>query len=280
MPGVSFDRAAEYYDATRGYHAGSAERIRDAIVALTGAGPQSRLLELGVGTGRIALPFIRAGYDFTGVDLSQPMMDRLLAKIAGDPGRASYRVSLQQADVTKLPFADSSFDVIMSVHVLHLVDDWRAALREAARVLQPGGWLLIAHDGGGGDDRPIEAAAVPEPMLVRERWLRLREELGIAHPSGRSNIWGSDQRLAGELRALGARVQDVRLASYQRPPITPREMLERLRARMYSSDWAATDEQHAEMVRRLEQWFAHAIAAPDQPAITGGEFVALAARWV
>ncbi len=279
MPGVSFDRAAEYYDATRGYHTGSAERIRDAIVAHTGAGPGSRLLELGVGTGRIALPFIRAGYDFTGVDLSQAMMDRLLAKIASDPERASYRVGLHLADVTALPFADSSFDVIMSVHVLHLVDDWRAALREAARVLRPGGWLLIAHDGGPNEDMAAGNAVEPEPMLVREQWMRLREELGVAHPSGRSNMWGSDQRLIDELRALGANVQDVRLASYERPPITPREMLERLRARMYSSDWASSDEQHAEMVRRLEQWFAHAIAAPDQPAITGGEFCALVARW-
>jgi len=153
MPGISFDRAAAYYDATRGYGEGSAERIRDAIVAYTGIGQGARVLELGVGTGRIMLPFIRAGYDVTGVDLSQTMMDRLLAQIAGDPGRAGYRVELHQADITALPFGDAAFDLVVAVHVLHLVDDWRAALREARRVLRPGGELrvlehVLAHEPG------------------------------------------------------------------------------------------------------------------------------------
>ena len=47
MSPVSFDRAAEYYDTTRGYADGSAERIRDAIVAYTAAGRDTRFLELG-----------------------------------------------------------------------------------------------------------------------------------------------------------------------------------------------------------------------------------------
>src|SRR5262245_29942346 len=88
MSPVSFDRAAEYYDTTRGYAAGSAERIRDAIVAYIGAERDARFLELGVGTGRIALPFIRAGDHYTGVDISQAMLERLSGKLTGDPGRA------------------------------------------------------------------------------------------------------------------------------------------------------------------------------------------------
>lgn len=279
MPGVSFDRAAEYYDATRGYQAGSAERIRDAIVAYAGMRPDSRLLELGIGTGRIALPFIRAGYAVTGVDLSQAMMERLRAALADDPQGAGYRLELRQADVTALPFAEASFDVVLAVHVLHLVDDWQAALREARRVLRPGGRLLLGHDSGAGDGRPIAGEAVPAPVLVREHWLRLRDELGLKRPVGRSNLWGSDHALAEGLQALGAQVEERVLASYERPPITPRQMLGRLRERMYSSDWQTTDEQHAEMLRRMEAWFAEAIAAPDTPASMQGEFRVLAARW-
>src|SRR5215211_953512 len=161
MPGVSFDRAAEYYDATRGYRDGSAERIRDAIVAHTGAGPSTRWLELGVGTGRIALPFIRAGYDYTGVDISQAMMDRLVGKLAEDSGRPEYRFELRQADITELPFEDSAFDVIIMVHVLHLVADWQAVLREARRVLRPGGWLLLGEDSEPNEGAPSDDAGVP-----------------------------------------------------------------------------------------------------------------------
>jgi ubiquinone/menaquinone biosynthesis C-methylase UbiE len=93
MSPVSFDRAAEYYDATRGYAEGSAERIRDAIAAYAGAGQHTRFLELGVGTGRIALPFIRAGYDYTGVDISPAMMQRLAGKLAGDAGASAFATS-------------------------------------------------------------------------------------------------------------------------------------------------------------------------------------------
>jgi len=66
MPGISFDRAAEYYDNTRGFPEGVDEQIRAAIVNYTGASFNTRFLELGVGTGRIALPFIQAGYDYSG----------------------------------------------------------------------------------------------------------------------------------------------------------------------------------------------------------------------
>ena len=279
MPGVSFDRAAEYYDATRGYAAGSAERIRDAIVAHTGIGADARVLELGVGTGRIALPFIRAGFDFTGIDLSQAMMDRLLAQIAGDAGRASYRLDLRQGDVTALPFADASFDLIVSVHVVHLVDDWQAMLREAQRVLRPGGALLLGYDSAPGDGRPIAGETVPEAVQVRDRWLRLREELGVGRPGGRSNLWGSDERITEFLESLGAHVEQVALTPFERPPLTPREMRDRLRARMYSADWSLSDEQHAEMLRRLDEWFAQHVAAPDMPGTGTGEFRALVARW-
>ena len=279
MPGVSFDRAAEYYDATRGYAPGSAERIRDAIVARAGIGRDARVLELGVGTGRIALPFIRGGYDFTGIDLSQAMMDRLLAQIAGDAGRAGYRLDLRQGDVTALPFADTSFGLVVSVHVVHLVDDWQAMLREARRVLRPGGALVLGYDSAPGDGRPIAGEAVPEAVQVRDHWLRLREELGVARPGGRSNLWGSDERITDYLESLGAHVEEVALTPFERPPLTPRQMRERLSARMYSADWSLSDEQHAAMLRRLDEWFAQHIAAPDMPGTGLGEFRALVARW-
>src|SRR5690349_19978950 len=116
MISLCYDRATEYYDAPRGYAEGSAERIHDAIVAYTGASQTTRFLELGVGTGRIALPFIRAGYDYTGVDISQAIMESLRAKLAGDHGAADYRFQLRQADIADLPFEDSAFDVIIAVH--------------------------------------------------------------------------------------------------------------------------------------------------------------------
>lgn len=274
MPGVSFDRAASFYDATRGYTEESANRIRDAIVAYTGATTATRFVELGVGTGRIGLPFIRAGYDYTGVDISQAMMDRLAEKLAGDVGAAGYRYQLRVADITELPLADAAFDVAISVHVLHLVDDWQKALREAHRVLAPGGVLLIGHDSG-----PEARAEMPPPQRVSRKWQEIRRELGTDQPSGRSNIWGADDRLAAYLESLGAQTERIHLARVEGPPISASAMAERMKARNYSSDWDTPDDLHAEAVRRLEQWMAEELPQPDEPAAITGNFVALAARW-
>lgn len=274
MPGVSFDRAASFYDATRGYTEEAADRIRDAIVAYAGATLTTRFVELGVGTGRIALPFIRAGYDYTGVDISQAMMDRLAEKLAGDAGAAGYRHQLRVADITELPFPAAAFDVAISVHVLHLVDDWQKALREARRVLAPGGVLLL-----GNDDGPGAGAELTPPERVSRKWRDIRRELGTDRPSGRSNIWGADDRLVAYLETLGARTERVWLASVEGPPISARAMAERMKARSYSSDWDTPDDLHAEAVRRLEQWMAEELGQPDEPAPITGNLVALAARW-
>jgi SAM-dependent methyltransferase len=279
MTNISFDRAAGYYDATRGYGEGAAEAIRDAIVAYTGASKRARFLELGVGTGRIALPFIRAGFDYTGVDISQAMMDQLAAKLAADQGAAGYRFELRQADATALPFADAAFDVILTVHVLHLVADWQAAVREARRVLRRGGWLVIGFDEGPEASRLEPHEALPAPARVRARWREIRRELGLDKPTGRSNLWGADERLVAYLQSLGARTDLVRLAEVARPAVSAREVAERQKARMYSSDWHTPDDLHAEASRRLDEWLAREVAAPDERVATTGHFAAVTATW-
>jgi len=58
MPGVTFDRAASFYDATRALPDGVAEEVADAILRRVAAGPDTRFLGVGIGTGRVALPLI------------------------------------------------------------------------------------------------------------------------------------------------------------------------------------------------------------------------------
>jgi ubiquinone/menaquinone biosynthesis C-methylase UbiE len=279
MAPVSFDRAAEYYDTTRGYAEGSAERIRDAIVAYTGAGRYSRFLELGVGTGRIALPFIRAGYDYTGVDVSQAMMGRLAGKLAGDPNTAAYRYELREADITALPFEAARFDVIIAVHVLHLVEGWQQAVQEARRVLRPGGWLLCGSDEAPGEDGSSADASLPAPLRVRCKWWEMRRELGLGRSAGRSNVRDYDAQLSEYLRSTGAMVERVQLAAFAQPPISAREMAERVKARVFSSDWDTAEAAHAELSARLDEWLAQAISAPDAAEAIVGEFTAITATW-
>ena len=74
LDSVAFDRAAGYYDESRGLCPEVQELVADRIEEA--AGPGARLLEVGVGTGRIALPLHRRGRRVVGVDLSLPMLER------------------------------------------------------------------------------------------------------------------------------------------------------------------------------------------------------------
>jgi ubiquinone/menaquinone biosynthesis C-methylase UbiE len=133
---IKFDRAVEYYDATRGFPAGE-ERPIAAMIAQVGCfSASSRVLEIGVGTGRIALPLSPLTGGYYGIDISRPMMQRLKAKQNGEA------VYVTEGDATRLPFPDSRFDSAVVVHVFHLIPGWRDALKELARVLRSGAPLI------------------------------------------------------------------------------------------------------------------------------------------
>src|SRR5579863_4990199 len=84
---LSFDRVAHIYDETRGYPLSVAREIARALMAYGPFPPQSSVLEIGIGTGRIALPLLEGGVNITGVDISAGMVARLRAKY--DAGRAA-----------------------------------------------------------------------------------------------------------------------------------------------------------------------------------------------
>ena len=148
MTGISFARAATYYDATRTLPDDVRDEVADLLVAeLAG---QGRSLEIGVGTGRIGLPLRARGVELVGVDLAEPMLRRLRHN-AGGGG-----LPVLVADATALPFRPAVFGAVLACHVLHLIPPWQQAVDEALRVLRPGGALLV--DFGGATPAPWNAA--------------------------------------------------------------------------------------------------------------------------
>ena len=140
MESVNFDRAAGYYDATRALPAAS----MDALTAMLAAelGGRQPCLEIGVGTGRVALPLRDRGVRLAGLDIAGAMLRRLVAN-AGD----STAPPLVQGDASRLPVAAATFGSVLAVHVLHLIPHWRVAVDEALRVLRPGGALVASFPG-------------------------------------------------------------------------------------------------------------------------------------
>ena len=138
-----FDRAVEYYDETRAL----SDKTMAHIVRIVSAelGDRGPCVEIGIGTGRIALPLAEAGVELIGADLSRPMLARLLEKAA----RARVRVPVVEADATALPFPQGRFGGALAVHVLHLIPQWREAARELVRVVRPRGVALVDLGGWG-----------------------------------------------------------------------------------------------------------------------------------
>lgn len=98
-------------------------------------------LELAIGTG-LNLPHYPPNVALTGIDLSPGMIDIARTR-AGELGR---EVALQVGDAERLPFADESFDTVVTTLSLCTIPDDRQAIAEAFRVLRPGGrFLLMEH---------------------------------------------------------------------------------------------------------------------------------------
>ncbi|HEY7668453.1 MAG TPA: class I SAM-dependent methyltransferase [Actinomycetota bacterium] len=179
---VAFDRAAEYYDQTRGFspqtEAAMTELLRDEF------GGHGRVLEVGVGTGQVALPLHAAGVPLIGIDLARPMMDRLKAKAGGHSP-----FPLVQGDATRMPFADDAFGGAYLRWVLHLIPAWETAVAEILRVLAPGGTTVVGLGSYGGPRSEIQE--------------RFTELAGISiAPAGL--MWDGYDQLDAAMAALGA----------------------------------------------------------------------------
>ena len=81
------------------------------------------------------------------------------------------------------------------------------------------------------------------------------------------------------LRSLGATTNTVMLTNYELPAISARAMAERVKARVFSSDWDTSDAAHAQLSQQLDNWLAQSIDAPDAPVPIAGEFMAITATW-
>jgi ArsR family transcriptional regulator len=133
-----FEARAGEWDAIRSLHVAESE-VEAAMAAVLGPQPLGLLIDIGTGTGRVLELFGERAESAVGIDRSSEMLRLARAKLQG---RAN--TELRQADLYALPLADGAADVAVLHHVLHFAQDPAAAIGEAARVLGPGGRLLIA----------------------------------------------------------------------------------------------------------------------------------------
>lgn len=135
-----FEGHAGEWDAIRSLHVAE-EQVEDAMQAALAGEAIGRLIDIGTGTGRMIELFAGQAETALGIDRSSEMLRLARAKI-GERGLGN--AELRQADLYALPLDDEGADVAILHHVLHFAQQPGAAIAEAARVLAPGGRLLIA----------------------------------------------------------------------------------------------------------------------------------------
>jgi SAM-dependent methyltransferase len=237
---VSFDRIAASYDATRGFPPGVERSVAELFANAGNLMPGSRVLEVGIGTGRIALPLAAHVARYCGVDLAPGMLAQLAAK------RAALRISPVQADATRIPFASAAFDAAIGVHIFHLIPGWRDVMAELARVLRPGGVLL--H---GGDDQS-QAPAWWTGWRRRVEGHAGGEDVGVPHAELRRFPETLGWTLAGAHRISFAR------------RMRPSEVIDLVAARTWSSTWRLSDEALADVVAAVRSDLTSALGDLDR----------------
>lgn len=266
---VSYDNAVAFYDSTRGYPDGIPEQIRDVIIQYTQADTSTRFLELAIGTGLIGIPFIKAGYDYVGIDISANMMHQLRLKSDSD----TFIPRLVQANITQtLPFPDNSFDVVNAVRVFHLLDNWKQSIEEAKRILRDEGYFIIAHN------QPVLRNDESYlPPIVHTKLDSILEAFGIASDKGAWRL--SNERLIEHLQKTGATTQIMDFVDYFIEPISVRLIVENHRQRIYSRYWHLPSSIHIKAMEKLQLWLDNDYPTPDDKVTQHMTFRAIIARW-
>lgn len=135
-----FEANAGQWDAIRSLHIAESE-VEATIAQILGEAPIGQLIDIGTGTGRMLELFAGRARHALGIDRSSEMLRLARAKLSE---RGLANAELRQADLYALPLADGAADAAILHHVLHFAQQPGAAIAEAARVLAPGGRLLIA----------------------------------------------------------------------------------------------------------------------------------------
>ncbi|MBL8154650.1 MAG: class I SAM-dependent methyltransferase [Anaerolineae bacterium] len=250
---VSFDRAAEFYDETRGFPAGEEGKIAEVIAQTGNLHSASRVLEVGVGTGRIALPLAERVRLLAGVDISSAMLRRLRSK----PGSA--HVVTAQASADALPLPAGQFDCAVAVHVFHLIPTWKQVIAELARTLRPGARLVHCWS--------------RQDAVTRQLWDVWRATIPDDHVMNVGVAWEDNETF---LPAMGWEAITEVVEHRYAHDLAPAVFLDRLRRRVWSQTWRLSDAQIERGAATLEAFIKATYADPDAPMRVTSGFLAQA----
>lgn len=215
MKRISFDPVAEVFDKTRG----PPERVMKQLLKILEKNLRGckTILDAGVGTGRFARPMQEQGFEVVGIDISRKMIN-----VAKEKGTAN----LFRGDICTLPFKDGSFDAAICNAVLHLIPEWKTALREICRVTA----------------RVIVSTSHERSNPVRDAYMRLLEDYGYRMPKR--------GRPLEELKSFVKPSRSIQVANYY---VSTAESLANMKQRVFSHQWNVPEALHQKVMDELKK---------------------------
>ena len=217
---ISFDRAAEAFDRTRGFPCSVMNKIVETLKEELEV--YRRILDVAVGTGRFAKPLQDANLKIVGIDISKKMLEKAFEKKTKD---------LITGDACRLPFHDAAFDASISNSTLHLVKDWKLALQEITRVTKESLFSIIR-------ERPEHKA---NPSGV---YRELLNEYGHSYSHPGMSL--------GKLKEIIKSAKSRFVTSYY---INSDENIALLNEKAFSNQWNAPDDLHRKAMQELRRIF-------------------------
>ena len=231
---MSYVEVSSIYNDINNIPLEAAVELGDAVAAIAGEG--ARIMDFGGGAGRISVPSASKTKMIT-VDIEYHMLkaSKALAEDRGIPMQLSVGTVLQ------LPFADDTFDAIITTNVLHQVEAWRDALTEAARVLKPGGVFIIGRD-----------------ILDEESWAgKLRHQGRMMTAQVNPDMRPTDAAgptLFQHIAQMGGQPGRPVTACSWTESVSPRDILERMASRTHNETWSLDDNTLNGLMELITPW--------------------------
>jgi SAM-dependent methyltransferase len=229
---VDFNSNSKIYDDRHG--AVISDQLGQAVADRLRLG--STIIDIGSGTGRVAIALAGSGFKVVAVDAAFAMLQTMRRK------SADAALLAVAAEGARLPLRRRCADAVVMARLLYLVSDWQGLLREAKAVLRPSGTLF--HEWGNGD-------ASEAWVQVREKARSLFQEAGVEtpfHPGARS-----EAEVDCCVRDLGFRRTD-QIEAGAGPAITLADFLNKIESGEFSYVWDVPRDLQASCLPRLRHW--------------------------
>ncbi|MBY6189569.1 class I SAM-dependent methyltransferase [Microbulbifer agarilyticus] len=231
---MSYVEVAAIYNDINNIPLDAAADLGKAAADLVGEG--AKIMDFGGGAGRISVP-IASHTDMIAMDIEHHML-KASKKLAED---RNIRARQSVGTVLQTPFATNTFDAVITTNVLHQVEFWRDALKEAARVLKPEGVFIIGRDVL---DEESNASALRSQS--RMFTVDIAPEMRPTDAAG-PTLFQEIQKLGGQMTrpVVGCKwIEKVSIA----------EIMDRMENGVHNETWSLSREQIDALMAKVRPW--------------------------